>query len=110
MTDDLEFTPKERDLIRREFMLRLSSARSLHEGILVKRWATGPNKGQPKPPAAVQSMLERGLVALDDNGSHWLKATFTAKGIMALRRMAADQRALPPGQYQQLRDELANLP
>ncbi len=110
MNNDPEFTPKERELIRREFMLRLSSARSLHDGILVRRWATGPNKGKPKPPAAVQSMLDRGLVALDDDGSHWLKAVFTATGIAALRRMAEDKRALPPGEYQHLLDELATLP
>src|SRR3712207_3783710 len=41
MTDALDFSPKERDLIRREFLWRLSSARSIHEGILLKRWATG---------------------------------------------------------------------
>ncbi len=110
MTDTPEFLPKERDLIRREFMLRLSSARSIHDGILVKCWATGPHKGQPKPAAAVQSMIERGLLSLVDDGAHWLKATFTPAGIEALRRMAADLRALPPSQYQQLLDELAGLP
>ncbi len=46
---DHDFTPRERDLIRREFMLRLSSARSVHEGIL---WVTGEKKGEPKLPVA----------------------------------------------------------
>jgi hypothetical protein len=110
MIDTPEFLPKERDLIRREFMVRFSSARSIHDGILVKRWATGPNKGQPKPAAAVQSMIDRGLLSLVDDGAHWLKATFTPAGIQALRRMAADKRALPPDQYQHLLDELAKLP
>lgn len=41
---DAEFTPAERDLIRREFMMRLSSARSLHDGVFLRRWATGPRK------------------------------------------------------------------
>lgn len=110
MTDLPNFLPKERDLIRREFMVRFSSARSLHDGILVKRWATGPNKGQPMPAPAVQSMIERGLSSLGDDAAHWLKATFRPAGSQALRRMAADKRALPPDQYQHLLDELAMLP
>lgn len=42
---DNNLTPKERALIRNEFMTRLSSTRLLHDGILVKRGATGPNTG-----------------------------------------------------------------
>ena len=110
MIDTPEFLPKERDLIRREVMVRFSSARSLHDGILVKCWATGPNKVQPKPASAVQSMIDRGLLSLVDDGAHWLKATFTPAGIAALRRMAEDKRALPPDQYQHLLGELAKLP
>lgn len=32
-------------LIRNEFMVRFGQAPRLESGILVKRWATGPNKG-----------------------------------------------------------------
>ncbi|WP_377807889.1 hypothetical protein ABNQ38_14480 (plasmid) [Azospirillum sp. A29] len=70
-SDDPDFGAKERDLIRRKFMQRMSSARSIHDGFLLRRWSTGERKGQPKVPAAVQSMLDRGLVALDDLDKHW---------------------------------------
>ncbi len=62
------------------------------------------------PAAAVQSIIGRGLLSLVDNDAHGLKATFTPAGIEALRRMAADGRAQPPSQFQQLLDELASLP
>src|SRR5688572_29968789 len=61
MTDAVNLLPKERELIRREFLWRLSSARSLHDGILLKRWATDARKGAPKVPPAVQSLLDRAL-------------------------------------------------
>ncbi|WP_207461252.1 hypothetical protein [Azospirillum sp. SYSU D00513] len=103
---DLHFTPKERDLIRMEFMPRWNSARSIHDGIVVKRWVTGPNKSKPKPSATVPSMLDRGLLSMTDDGRHWLQANFTDAGFAALKRMAADKRALPPDLYQHLIDEI----
>ncbi len=104
-----DFTPRERDLIRREFACIFGSARSVQDGILVKRWATGPRKGQPKPVAAVQSMLDRALLVLQDEGAYWLKARFTPEGIAALRRMAADKRALHPDDYPKLLQDLQDL-
>lgn len=97
---------KERALIRTEFMVRFSSAPRLADGVLVKRWATGAKKGQPKPSATIQGMIERGLMELPDEGGHWLKARFTPAGLNALRRMAADPRALPPNEYQHVLHEL----
>ncbi|NUB25777.1 hypothetical protein GAY30_12870 [Azospirillum brasilense] len=108
-TDDPDFGAKERDLIRREFMQRMSSARSIHDGFLLRRWSTGERKGQPKVPAAVQSMLDRGLVALDDLDKHWPVARFTTAGFRALRRMAADRRAFTPESHARLLEEVAAL-
>ena len=51
------FTKRDRDLIRMEFMDRFGSAVSIHEGFWLRRWATGPRKGEPKIPPVVQSML-----------------------------------------------------
>ena len=85
MTDAVNLLPKEREPIRREFMWRLSSARSLHAGILLKRWATGARKGELKVPPAVQSLLDCGLVVLADLDQHWPTAHFTDRGCAALR-------------------------
>lgn len=105
---DITLTPRERALIRNEFMVRFGQAPRLENGILVKRWATGPNKGQPKPGAVIQGMLDRGLLELRDDGGHWLRARFTEAGLAALRHMAEDARALPPGEYQHVLVELGS--
>ena len=109
MTDALDFIATERDLIRREFMLRFSAARSIHDGILLRRWSTGERKGQPKVPAAVQSMLDRGLVSLADLDKPWPTATFTTRGFAALKRMAADRRAFNLKDHEQLLNEVAAM-
>ena len=66
MTDDLDLNRTEREVIRRVFMSRFGEALSVREGLHVKRWATGPNKGQPKLTAAVQGMVECGLITILD--------------------------------------------
>lgn len=109
MTDPADLTPKERDLIRREFLCRLTSARSIHDGILLKRWATGAKKGEPKLQAAAQSLLDRGLVELADLDRLWPTARFTAAGYAALRRLAADSRALDARDHAQMIAEIAAL-
>lgn len=101
-------TAKERAFIRTEFMARFGEAPRLTDGVIVKRWVTGPNRGRPKPGPAIQGMVDRGLLSLVDDGSHWLRAHFTELGREALRHMAQDRRALPPAQYQHLIDELQN--
>ena len=108
LVSDTTLTPRERALIRNEFMVRFGQAPRLESGILVKRWATGPNKGQPKPGTVIQGMLDRGLLELRDDGGHWLRARFTEAGLAALRHMAEDARALPPGEYQHVLDELGS--
>lgn len=108
MTDDLHLTPSERELIRREFMARFSPAPSVTQGFVVKRWATGPQKGCPKLSAAVQGMLERGLITLVDEG-HWPRVQFTAKGFQALKLMAKEPRAFNHDHHRELIDELALL-
>ena len=102
-----DFTVKERELLRREFMEHFGGRRRVDEGILLRRWATGPKKGQPKFPAAVQTMLDRGLLAFTDNGKLWPVAHFTDAGWRALRRLAENKRTLAPNVFQHLIDELA---
>ena len=58
------FTASERDLIRREMGMHFGQYPSLAEGLFLRTWRGGPQKGEPKIPPAVQSMLARGLVEL----------------------------------------------
>src|SRR5512143_1446273 len=103
MTD--AFTAAERDLIRREFGAGWGEPRPLAAGIWLRRWASGPRKGAPKLPKAVQTMLDCSLVTIDDAG-HWPVARFTAAGLAALRAMAADARQFDSARFGLLLEEL----
>ena len=109
MDDSIQLTNAEKDMIRREFMTRFGDAQSVKQGFHLKRWATGPLKGQPKLVAAVQSMLDRDLITVIDEG-YWPRAMFTDKGLQALKRLAADRRGLDPERHQLLIDELSQIP
>src|SRR3954451_23846850 len=98
--DTPTFTKKDRDLIRLEFMDRFGSAASIHEGFWLRLWATGPRKGQPKIPTAVQSLIDRGLVEIVEEDARLPRAVFTDEGLQALVEMADDARAFrPPERY-----------
>ncbi|MBI1321188.1 MAG: hypothetical protein GC168_19860 [Candidatus Hydrogenedens sp.] len=109
MVARVEFTPAERDLVRREFMVRFGSTRPLVEGIMLKRWATGPNRGKVKLSKTEQGMVERGLIDVQDAGQGWPVGIFTKAGIAALRVMVTDRRQLDAEKYRHLIDELASL-
>ena len=79
-TDVPIFTKKDRDAIRLEFMERFGSAVSINEGFWLRLWRSGPLKGQPKIPAAVQSLIERGLVRVVEAEDRPPRARFTHDG------------------------------
>ena len=56
------FAAAERDLIRREMGPHFGQLPSLADGLLLRTWRDGPQKGEPKLPPAARSMLECGLV------------------------------------------------
>src|SRR5690242_4145423 len=60
----MPFTIKERDLLRRELCRHFGEDPSIADGIFLRTWRAGDRKNQPKIPAAVQTMLERGLVEI----------------------------------------------
>lgn len=99
-------TAVERNLIRHEFHVRFGSPPRLADGIHLRVWRTGPLAGQPKVPAAVQSMVERGLMTVAPGSPHRTRAHFTEAGLAALRWLAAQRRGLDPAQFAHVRQEL----
>src|SRR3954466_11275766 len=95
-TESPTFTKKDRDAIRLEFMDRFGSAVSINEGFWLRLWRSGPLKGQPKIPAAVQSLIDRGLVRVVEEEDRPPRARFTQDGFRALVAMADDPRAFQP--------------
>ena len=99
------FTAAERDLIRREMGLHFGQLPSLADGLLLRTWRGGPDKGEPKLPPAVRTMLERGLVEVRP-GRFGPRAFFTEPGLAALRHLLRDRRAMDPARFAHLRREL----
>ena len=52
-THPAPFNTAERNVLRREFLIRFGQAPSLADGIWLRVWRGGPQAGQPKIPAAV---------------------------------------------------------
>ena len=108
--DASTFTKKDRDAIRLEFMDRFGSAVSINEGFWLRLWKSGPLKGQPKIPAAVQSLIARDLVRIVEEEDRPPRARFTQDGFRALVAMADDPRAFqPPERYSHLLAEIEDL-
>ena len=99
------FGAVERDLIRREMGLHFGQLPSLADGLFLRTWRGGPQKGEPKLPPAVRTMLERGLVEVRP-GRLGPRAFFTEEGLAALRQLLRDRRAMDPARFAQLRREL----
>jgi hypothetical protein len=99
------FTPRERELIRRELCRHFGQDPSLADGILLRTWHAGPHRGEPKIPPTVQGLLDRGLVEIG-RGRYGPRARFTAAGLRELRALLRDRRAMDPERFGHLRREL----
>src|SRR5919112_1758545 len=86
------FTPQERDLIRLELMPRFGQDPDLANGLFLRTWHSGPQKGQPKIPKAIRTMLDRGLVRIGTNPMGRPAAFFTMAGLEGLRQLLQDRR------------------
>src|SRR4051794_31103912 len=100
------FTPQERDLIRLELIPRFGQEPDLANGLFLRTWRDGPQKGQPKIPKAIQTMLDRGLVKIRTNAIGRAAAFFTEAGLEGLRKLLLDRRAMDSERYGYLRREL----
>src|SRR3954465_4278952 len=100
------FTPQERGLIRLELMPRFGQDPDLANGLFLRIWHSGPQKGQPKIPKAIQSMLDRGLVTIGTNPMGRPAAFFTEAGLGGLRQLLQDRRVMDPERFGYLQREL----
>jgi hypothetical protein len=74
-----EFTPAEREYIRRELDQFFSSLPSVAEGFQLRTWRGGPKKGQPKLPPPAKTLVDRGLMRID-RSSNTPRLFFTVRG------------------------------
>src|SRR5688500_9612890 len=98
------FTAPERELIRREMGMHFGQYPRLADGVFLRTWRGGPQKGEPKLPPAVRSLLARGLVEVRTERMG-PRAVFTETGLVALRQLVRDRRAMDPARFAHLRRE-----
>jgi hypothetical protein len=99
------FDAREREFIRHEFGMHFGQPSYLADGILLRTWRSGSQRNEPKLPAAVQSMLDRGLVEVRP-GPRGVRGFFTETGLAAVRQLVADRRLMNPRSFAHLRLEL----
>jgi hypothetical protein len=100
------FTASERDLIRLEMGMRFGQYPELANGLFLRTWRSGPQRGEPKIPKAIQGMIDRGLVEVRRNPVGRQAAFFTEAGLEGLRQLLQDRRAMDPERFGHLRREL----
>ncbi len=100
-----EFSPKEREYIRRELDMFFSTLPTVAEGFQLKTWRGGPAAGKPKISLILQGLLDRGLMQLDER-QRLPRVFFTPAGLVALKAMMADGRLADPVKFAHIRAEL----
>jgi hypothetical protein len=101
----MPFTPKERDLLRRELCRHFGQDPRIADGIFLRAWRAGERKGEARIPPAVQTMMDRGLVEIRP-ARLGAGAFFTEAGLRELRELVRDRRAMDPERFGHLRREL----
>ena len=99
------FTPAERAWLRQELGVHFGAPSHIADGIFVRSWKSGPEKGKPKLPPAAQSMLARGLIEIRPARIGYA-AFLTDSGLAALRLLVLDARAMDPARFGHLREQL----
>lgn len=100
-----DFSRSERVYIRHAFEQYFSTLPAVADGIPLRTWHSGPQKGEPKLPPPAKALLDRGLVRVDRSDAI-PRLFFTAQGIAALRRMMANRRFAHPVRFAHVRREL----
>ena len=99
------FTLAERAWLRQELGVHFGAGPQIAEGLFLRSWKLGPDKGKPKLPPAARSMLERGLIEIRP-GRIGYSAFLTDPGLAALRQLVLDARAMDPSRFGHLREQL----
>ena len=99
------FTVAERAWLRQELGVHFGAPAQIADGLFLRTWKSGPEKGKPKLPPAAQSMLERDLIEIRPARiGH--SAFLTEAGLSALRLLVLDARAMDPARFGHLREQL----
>ena len=94
------FSAPERELIRREMGPHFGQLPTVANGLFLRTWRRGLEKGEPRLPPALRSLVEIRA------GRFGPRAFFTEAGLALLRQLLQIRRAMDPARFAHLRREL----
>jgi len=100
------FTVAELEFLKRRFDIQFGEAPAILDGILLRTWKSGEERGKPKLPVAIKSLVERNLMIVVSGDGRMPVAKFTDDGLNALAHVLRSDQAFSAGRFQHLRSQL----
>lgn len=100
------FTEAELEFLKRRFDVQFGEAPEILDGILLRTWKSGEEKGKPKLPAAVKSLVGRNLMIVVSAEGRMPVAKFTDDGLSALVHVLRSDQIFAAARFQHLRLQL----
>lgn len=100
------FTEAELTFLKRRLDVQFGEAPSISDGILLKIWKSGLEKGRPKIPDAVKSLIDRKLMVVMSVEGRIPVASFTEEGIRALSLALESDHVFSNARFEHLRSQL----
>ena len=92
------FDASERAWLRRELVAQFGLSPLLSDGFPVKVWKSGSDKGTPRMPPPLKSMVNRKILVLRSIGQGY-RAFFTDEGLVELRKLFENRRLMDPSEF-----------
>lgn len=100
------FTEAELEFLKRRFDVQFGEAPAILDGVVLKTWKSGEEKGKPKLPVPLKSLVERNLMIVDSAEGRMPAAKFTEQGLRALAHVLENDQAFSSVRFQHLRSQL----
>jgi len=100
------FTEAELEFLKRRFDVQFGEAPAISDGIVLKTWKSGAEKGKAKLPAAMKSLVERKMMLVVSLEGRMPVARFTDIGLRALAHVLMDDQVFSAARFQHLRSQM----
>ena len=100
------FSEAELEFLKRRFDVQFGEAPAILDGMLLKTWKSGPEKGKPRLPAAVKSLIGRDLMVVVSVEGRIPVAKFTDAGLSALACLLEHDQVFSTERFRHLRSQL----
>ncbi len=100
------FTEAELEFLKRRFDVQFGEAPAILDGILLRTWKSGEERGKPRLPAAIKTLVRRNLMIVVSAEGRMPVAKFTDDGLSALVHVLRSDQVFSADRFQHLRSQL----